>query len=67
MIIVISSSADGPVNFNPTGPAEDQTQKLISSTAFVPVSAFEQDKKSSMFISNQTEMFVTCNKFLKIQ
>ena len=29
---VISSFADGPVNFNPTGPAEDQTQKLISST-----------------------------------
>jgi len=24
--------ADGPVNFNPTGPVEDQTQKLISST-----------------------------------
>ena len=24
--------ADGPVNFNPTGPAEDKTQKLISST-----------------------------------
>ena len=32
MIRVISSFADRPVNFNPTGPAEDQTQKLISST-----------------------------------
>ena len=32
MIRVISSFADGPaaVNFNPTGPVEDQTQKLIS-------------------------------------
>ena len=32
MIRVISGFADGPVNFNPTGPAEDQTQKLILST-----------------------------------
>ena len=32
MIRVISSFGDGPVNFNPTGPAEDQTQKLILST-----------------------------------
>ena len=33
MIRVISSFADGPVNFNPTpGPVEDQTQKLISRT-----------------------------------
>ena len=32
MIRVTSSFADGPVNFNPTGPVEDQTQKLISST-----------------------------------
>ena len=32
MIRVIRSFADGLVNFNPTGPAEDQTQKLISST-----------------------------------
>ena len=32
MIRVNSSFADRPVNFNPTGPAEDQTQKLISST-----------------------------------
>ena len=29
MIRVISSFADGPVNLNPTGPSEDQTQKLI--------------------------------------
>ena len=36
MIRVISSCADGPVNFNPNGPAEDQTQKLISSTVTVP-------------------------------
>ena len=33
MIRVISSFADGPVNFHSTGPAEDQIQKLISSTA----------------------------------
>ena len=33
MIRVIRSFADGPVNFNPSGPAaKDQTQKLISST-----------------------------------
>ena len=32
MIRVISSFADGPVNFNPTGPVADQTQKLISRT-----------------------------------
>ena len=32
MIRVMGSFADGPENFNPTGPAEDQTQKLISST-----------------------------------
>ena len=32
MIRVIRSFADGPENFNPTDPAEDQTQKLISST-----------------------------------
>ena len=32
MIRVIRSFADGLVNFNPTGPAGDQTQKLISST-----------------------------------
>ena len=25
---VISSFAEGPVNFNPTGPAEDKTQEL---------------------------------------
>ena len=31
MIRVISSFADGPINFNPTGPSEEQTQKLISS------------------------------------
>ena len=31
MIKVISSFADGPLNFNPTSPAEeDRTQKLIS-------------------------------------
>ena len=34
MIRVISSFADGPVNFHSTGPPEDQIQKLISSTAF---------------------------------
>ena len=33
MIRVISSFADGPVNFIPAGPAEDQTQKLILSSA----------------------------------
>ena len=32
LIRVIRSFADGPENFNPTDPAEDQTQKLISST-----------------------------------
>ena len=32
MIRVISSFAHGPVNFNPTGPVADQTQKLISRT-----------------------------------
>ena len=32
MIRVISSFADGPANFHSTGPAEDQIQKLISST-----------------------------------
>ena len=32
MIKVIGGFADGPENFNPTGPGEDQTQKLISST-----------------------------------
>lgn len=32
MIGVTSSFADGPVNFDPTGPVEDQNQKLISST-----------------------------------
>ena len=32
MIRVISSFAEGPVNFHSTGPAEDQIQKLISST-----------------------------------
>ena len=32
MIRVISSFADGPVNFNTTGPVEDQIQKLISRT-----------------------------------
>ena len=36
MIRVISSFADGPVNFNPNGPAEDQTQKLISRTVTIP-------------------------------
>ena len=35
MIKVISSFADGPVNFNSTGPAEDQIQKLISSTDYI--------------------------------
>ena len=35
MIRVISSFADGPVNFHSTGPAEDQIQKLISSTGLV--------------------------------
>ena len=30
--MVISSFADGLVNLNSTGPSEDQTQKLISST-----------------------------------
>ena len=40
MIRVISSFADGPVNFHSTGPAEDQIQKLISSTEPVtPVTA----------------------------
>ena len=34
MIRVISSFADGPVYFHSTGPAEDQIQKLISSTAY---------------------------------
>ena len=34
MIRVTSSFADGPVNFNPTGPVEDQAQKLISSTVY---------------------------------
>ena len=32
MIRVVSSFADGPVNFNPTGPVEDQIQKLILRT-----------------------------------
>ena len=32
MMRVISSFADGPVNFHSTGPPEDQIQKLISST-----------------------------------
>ena len=32
MMRVISRFADGPVNFHSTGPAEDQIQKLISST-----------------------------------
>ena len=32
MIRVISSFVVGPANFNPTGPEEDQTQKLISGT-----------------------------------
>ena len=32
IIRVTSSFADGSVNVNPTGPVEDQTQKLISST-----------------------------------
>ena len=32
MMRVISSFADGPVNFHSTGPTEDQIQKLISST-----------------------------------
>ena len=36
MIRVISSFADGPVNFHSTGPAEDQIQKLISSTECRP-------------------------------
>ena len=35
MIRVISSFADGPVNFHSTGPPEDQIQKLISSTDFI--------------------------------
>ena len=35
MIRVISSFADGPVNFHSTGPPEDQIQKLISSTALL--------------------------------
>ena len=34
MIRVISSFADGPVNFHSTGPPEDQIQKLISSTVY---------------------------------
>ena len=34
MIRVISSFADGPANFHSTGPAEDQIQKLISSTDY---------------------------------
>ena len=34
MIRVISSFADGPVNFHSTGPAEDQIQKLILSTDY---------------------------------
>ena len=41
MIRVISSFADGPVNFNPTGPVEDQTQKLISSTVYTRKSWLE--------------------------
>ena len=32
MMRVISSFANGPVNFHSTGPTEDQIQKLISST-----------------------------------
>ena len=35
MVRVISSFADGPVHFNPTGPGEDQTQKLILSTELI--------------------------------
>ena len=35
MMRVISSFADGPVNFHSTGPTEDQIQKLISSTVGV--------------------------------
>ena len=35
MMRVISSFANGPVNFHSTGPTEDQIQKLISSTAII--------------------------------
>ena len=40
MIRVISSFADGPVNFHSTGPAEDQIQKLISSTEVPPFTVY---------------------------
>ena len=38
-MIRVISFADGPVNFQSTGPAEDQIQKLISSTD-VPTQKF---------------------------
>ena len=45
MMRVISSFGDGPVNFNPTGPAEDQTQKLMLSTELLhPINTFLQNQ-----------------------
>ena len=52
MIRVISSFADGPVNFHSTGPAEDQIQKLISSTGY-----------EGLFLVFFVHCFVTCLLF----
>ena len=41
----------GPVHFQPTGPAEDQTQKLILSTAIIAIgSVLERIKGMVPFI-----------------
>ena len=56
MIRVISSFADGPVNFHSTGPAEDQIQKLISSTD--AASIIFQDKELKTKRKNPT-VFIT--------
>ena len=46
MIRVISSFADGPLNFHSTGPAEDQIQTLILST----VDVFECSQLRSLLL-----------------
>ena len=55
MIRVISSFADGPVNFHSTGPAEDQIQKLISSTDYA--------NKTGELLGQTVFKSPTCNTF----
>ena len=53
---MISSFADGPVNLNPIGPAEDKTQKLILST----------ENQNYSMISDQAEPTINCSGFIQL-